>query len=42
MKQTKLLPLGFLIIMIAACSDGGHSHNDNSHDYTPTKHDTIN
>ena len=42
MQTIKLLLLGFFIIMAAGCSDQEHSHNDNSHEHTPTKHDTIN
>jgi len=44
MKQTKLLPLllsAFFILMVAGCSDGGHSHDGNSHNHTPSKHDSI-
>ena len=44
MRQAKLLLLLGFIIMIAGCSDLGHSHDDNSHDHTPSKHkhDSIN
>ena len=46
MQQTKLLLLGSFIIMLAGCSDHGHSHDDNSQDNSqdqaPRKHDSIN
>ncbi len=42
MPQTKLLLLGFIIMILAGCSDHGHSHDDNSHDNNPSKHDNIN
>lgn len=40
--QTIKLLFGFFIIMMAGCSDHGHSHDDSSQDHTPTKHDSIN
>jgi len=40
MQHTKLLLLGFFIIMTAGCSDHEHSHDQNNH--TPSKHDSIN
>jgi len=42
MQQIKVLLLGFFIILMAGCSDNGHSHDDNSQGQTPSKHDSIN
>ena len=48
MQQIKLLLLSvFFALVIAGCSDHGHSHDDNSSDdnsqkQTTTKHDSIN
>ncbi len=42
MQQTKLPLLRFFVVMMAGCSDNGHSHDDNSHNHTPSKHDLIN
>ena len=41
--KLKIVLLGFLLISISACSDHGHSHDDesNSHDSNPQQHDTI-
>ena len=42
MQQIKILLFGIFIILMAGCSDNGHSHDDNSHRHTPSKHDSIN
>ena len=41
MKQTKLLLLGFLLIIAAGCSDHEHSDQGHSHDNTTSNHDSI-
>lgn len=40
MRQ-KFLLLSFFIIVMAGCSDHGHSHDDNSNSHSPSKHDLI-
>lgn len=41
MKQTKLLLLGFLLIIAAGCSDHEHSNQGHSYDSTTNSHDSI-
>jgi len=41
MQQIKLLLLGFFVLMMTACTDQGHSHDDSSQHSKPNKHDTI-
>jgi len=38
------LAVGFMLISVSACSDHGHSHDDesNPHDDAPQHHDSIN
>lgn len=38
----KLVVLSVFIIVMAGCSDHGHSHGDNSNNHAPNKHDSIN
>lgn len=42
MQHTKLLLFGFCLMMFAACSEHGHSHNGKAPNDTPSQHDSIN
>lgn len=41
MKQTKLLLLGFFLVISSGCSDHDHSDLGHSHDNEPKQHDSI-
>lgn len=42
MQQVKLLLFGFCLMMFAACSDHGHSHDEKAPSDTQNQHDSIN